>query len=319
MIARDIFGHLPKAINSHITVTGVRHHSKASEAYVDAIFTLTTSTVLEISVPVNYRRTGLDAATIDDCLKIVESAYNSFAPEKLTIWNSEANEFWSSGNKEVTKPFFDRLRGNIGKWVCQGCKLPQNPNWARRTQEIKEMGFTIATAPKRVCPDCHSAKTHLMLIPLPRGAQSSYETWSPKLRRKIIKALNMHDAFENATRSEASLLPDHKFPEIRWDTQTKEINSDEMSERDIRSKFQLLTNQRNLQKREVCRACFQSGLRGKPFGINYFYKGQESWPHNIPKTGKLAEKGCIGCGWYDLDTWRSSLNARLQGSSRPEV
>lgn len=316
MIAFDIFGQLPKKITPQITITGIRHHSKASEAYIDSVFLTEDLKVWMVSVPVNYRRTGLDAKTVDDCVDIVERAYSCFSPQNLKLWYSEVNKFWSEGNKEVTKPFFVKMRENIGEWVCQGCKLPQNPNWARRTQDIKEMGFTIATDTKRACPSCNSTKTHLMLLPIPQGAQSGYETWTPRLRRKIIKVLNMQDAYENSTRPEASLLPDHKFPEIRWDAQTKETNSDEMTESEIRSKFQLLNNQRNLQKREVCRGCFQSGLRGKPFGIKFFYRGQEEWPHNAPKTGKLSEQGCVGCGWYDLTTWRNALNTELQGINR---
>lgn len=44
------------------------------------------------------------------------------------------------------------------------------------------------------------------------------------------------------------------------------------------------------------------------FGIKYFYAGDENWNKHIPKIGKEAEKGCIGCAWYDIATWRKSLN-----------
>ena len=76
---------------------------------------------------------------------------------------------------------------------------------------------------------------------------------------------------------------------------------------EIKAKFQLLTNQRNQQKREVCRNCYQTGKRGILFGIPFFYKGNENWDNNIPRTGKSAEKGCIGCGWYDIERWRNEL------------
>ena len=50
-------------------------------------------------------------------------------------------------------------------------------------------------------------------------------------------------------------------------------------------------NQRNQQKREVCRNCFQKGIRGTIYGINYFYEGTERWDPQIPTVGKAAEKG----------------------------
>ena len=80
-----------------------------------------------------------------------------------------------------------------------------------------------------------------------------------------------------------------------------------MTDEEIRQKFQLLTNQRNQQKREVCRTCFQTGKRGSLFGIPYYYEGTENWDTSIPQKGKEAEKGCIGCPWYDIQEWRRHL------------
>ena len=84
-----------------------------------------------------------------------------------------------------------------------------------------------------------------------------------------------------------------------------------MSIDEIRDKFQLLSNQRNQQKREICRKCFQTGKRGIIFGIPYFYEGDENWPEDIPIKGKKAEKGCIGCPWYDIKRWRENLKKKL--------
>ena len=128
---------------------------------------------------------------------------------------------------------------------------------------------------------------------------------------KALKALNHINAYELSTANKAGLLPDHKFPEIRWDVETRVENPETMSNMEINEKFQLLDNQRNQQKREVCRSCFQTGKRGIIFGIKYFYEGDENWNKDIPKIGKEAEKGCIGCAWYDITTWRKSLNKTL--------
>lgn len=150
------------------------------------------------------------------------------------------------------------------------------------------------------------------MLPIQRGGATGngYETWSPSLRKRIIKVLNGIDVFECT--HNAHCLPDHKFSEIRWDENTKAENSDAMTDDDIRQKFQLLTNQRNQQKREVCRTCFQTGKRGVLFGIPYFYAGSENWDSSIPSKGKDAEKGCIGCPWYDIQAWREHLLKELK-------
>lgn len=145
----------------------------------------------------------------------------------------------------------------------------------------------------------------IIMLPFPRGQQTGHESISDALTKRILKLLKNHDAYEDRERH--SLLPDHKFPEIRWDEKTMSENLVTMSDAAIRRKFQLLSNQRNQQKREVCRQCYQTGKRGYPFGIKFFYEGTEEWPASIPPNGAEAEKGCIGCGWYDFEKWREIL------------
>ena len=311
MIKKNTFADLPVQISPNITIKGIRHHGKASEAYIDSSFFVETGWI-EVSVPVNYRRTGLDAQTADDCIAILESAISHFEAQNINSWVTKEKAFWATSQKRVTREFFEVLISNINHWVCQGCMFPQNPNWARRTQDIKEAGYTLSTNPKLFCSNCQVSKSHLMLLPFPRGGASGYETISPKLKKKIINVFNSIDSYEGSRRAESSLLPDHKFPEIRWDDQTGELNDADMSSDEIKRKFQLINNQRNQQKREVCRKCFQEGARGKPFGISFFYAGNEGWPKSIPKQGKAAEAGCVGCGWYDLSAWRIALNLFLE-------
>ena len=312
MIDKSAFPLLPfKFDDNRIVVTAIRHHKKASEAYLDVIFHFPNVGKLEGSVPVNYRRTGIDAQSVEDCIIILKDAYASFESTNVTAWSKQAEAFWNDSKKDITRPFFDVLLNNLGKWVCQGCQLPTNPNWARRTQDIKEFGFTFATNTSVRCPKCGGAKTHLMLLPLMQGAQTGYETISSKLMKRIVRVFGCYDAYEDRRGREGSLLADHKFHEIRWDEDTKEKNVDDMGDREICEKFQLITNQRNEQKREACRTCYQTGRRGSPFGIQYFYKGDSKWPNGIPKRGKKAESGCCGCGWHDLSLWRESLNKHL--------
>jgi len=296
----------------NIRILGRREHQKASEVYLDVIFAYPESKIKwKGSVPIEYRRIGIHAKTKKEMERVVEAAYEAMKPENKDEWIRKQDEFWNKWNRLITRGFFEGLKDS--KWKCVYCQLPPNPNWARRVQDIKEFGYTLATNTGIYCEKCRKNTTHLILLRLPRGQETGYEMWTPKLRNRIIRVLGNHDVYENSKRT--SLLPDHKFPEIRWDKDTKEENSEDMSDDEIRRKFQLLSNQRNQQKREVCRKCFQTGKRGYPFGIKFFYEGDENWPSNIPKTGKGAEKGCIGCGWYDMMKWREALR-RFAGYSK---
>ncbi len=297
--------------NIHILDNKRKIHSKASEQYFAVRFVY-PNTSWEGWIPVEYRRTGLSIETQEELEKHLNYAYNEMNPTKYADWQNNQAKFWSTKNMRVTKTFFDKLsENNDFSWNCVECTLPQNPNWARRIQDLKEMGYTLSTDTRRYCPHCDANKTHIMLLPLPRGGKGSgYETWTPALRKRIIGVLHRLDVFENALSQHC--LPDHKFPEIRWGHNTIAENPDTMTDKEIYVKFQLLTNQRNLQKREVCRACYQTGQRGNFCGVNYYYAGGKTWDANIPAVGKEAEQGCVGCPWYDFAEWRRNLNLFLR-------
>jgi hypothetical protein len=294
--------------NKGIKIIKLRKHMKASEVYVDVVFSYPKYKWIG-SVPIEYRRAGTFAKTAKEIAKLLLETYNKIDPINRKNWLMEQKKFWKSCNKKITEGFFAALSDL--KWHCVNCQLPPNPNWARRTQDIKEFGYTLATETGRWCKNCNKKTTQLILLPLPRGAGSSYETFSSELRKKIIRALDSYDAYEGKKNS--SMIPDHKFPEIRWDETTPKDNSDNMPDDEIRNKFQLLSNQRNEQKREVCRRCFQTNKRGTAFGILFFYNGNEDWPKDVPKRGKNANRGCIGCPWFDFRAWRTELNRLLTG------
>lgn len=302
---------LEGATSDEIRINGFRSHRKASEQYVDVTFVYEDQgEVWEGSVPIWYRRTGLFCETQDQQIEALESAYDEMHPDKREDWQEAQDEFWGQKNADVTQSFFEALRD--GEWTCQNCELPENPNWARRVQDLKQYGYTISTETGRECEKCGETATHLIMLRIPRGGVMGYETWTGDVRRRIINALDNYDAYEASSRARSSLLPDHKFPEIRWDKDTLEENPEDMPEEDIRDKFQLLSNQRNQQKREICRNCFQNGERGTPYGIEFFYEGGPEWPDDVPRTGAEAEEGCVGCGWYDLERWRQELNAFIK-------
>ncbi len=292
-----------------IKVGAIREHRKASERYVDVQYRYPDEGghVWEGSVPIEYRWTGVSAKTDAAVTELIDAAYEAMRPSHAIEWLQDQEVFWNGMSATVTRPFFDALKDS--EWKCRDCDLPNNPNFARRIQALKEMGYTLATNTSRLCLKCKNKTTHHLLLRLPRGAAISYETWSPKLRKRIESVLDNYDVYEGATRSH--LLPDHKFPEVRWDASTSEDNPEDMTDAQIRHKFQLLSNQRNQQKREVCRNCFQTRQRGNPFGIPFYYEGGATWPEQTPSTGKEAEKGCVGCGWYDMAEWRRQLVKKL--------
>ena len=285
---------------SGIFVSGAEEHSKASESYIDVKITdSVTGSVWDGRIPYQYRRTGLFLETEQEVADYLKAIKHHFTPEVVRVWIAKELEHWAANSGgDVTPLFFKKLSSL--QWV-NGDDFPPNPNPQRRLQDIKEMGYTLST--KQV-----GRKYQRLLVPIPRGTSRGYEVFSPAFRTKALKVLDFLNVYELTNVNRGTLIPDHKFPEIRWDEHTRAENPESMSADEIRQKYQLIDNQRNQQKREACRKCYQSGKRPALFGISYYYKGNEEWPAEVPKVGKAAEAGCVGCGWYDIKAWRDSLN-----------
>ena len=136
----------------------------------------------------------------------------------------------------------------------------------------------------------------------------------PSLTLRAHRILGGRDIVDDVSRSVHEVTLDHKLPMKRWNevTSSQQTNYQDMTDDDIRERFQLLKKSNgnvshNLLKSRACEECFRTGKRGTPFGIHYFYAGNRNW------QGKTATdaNGCIGCGWYDIDKWRASLNRKL--------
>lgn len=296
---------------SNIQVKTLHEHAKASERYVEVVFYYPNSSNWSGWIPYHYRRAGIEINTAKELAQFLETVYPFCSEQASTVWVSTEVALWEQefSNKKVTKPFFDVLT-NLD-WCCTNHQFPRNNNPQRRIQDIKENGYLLATDTRRFCLTCAKYTTQLLLIPYTRSSATGYEVISTKLKNRILQVLNNQNVYEDRITSSKALIPDHKFPEIRWDSNTKAENPEDMTDTEIKEKFQLLDNQRNQQKREVCRNCYQTNKRGKVYGINYYYQGDENWTANVPKQGKEAEKGCIGCPWYDLQKWRESLNIAI--------
>ena len=132
-----------------------------------------------------------------------------------------------------------------------------------------------------------------------------------RLQKRIKEYYQYTDAIEQRARQTHELIVDHRFPMTRWES-VEESNPTYMSEDEIERKFQLLkkddSGNHNLLKSRACESCYATGKRGYPMGIKFYYAGNEDWPDNCPRAGVDAEKGCVGCGWYDIGQWRTALN-----------
>lgn len=132
------------------------------------------------------------------------------------------------------------------------------------------------------------------------------------LTLRILALFGYKDAVDQSKRGATDLTIDHKFPMIRWPKNYGDADREDMSEEDIRARFQLLkksngTASHNHLKSRACENCLKTGKRGTPFGIRYFYVGDGEW-----RADQNDESGCNGCGWYDFDKWRKSLNSELR-------
>lgn len=307
--------------NNNIFVIEFLDNSKASEYYVRTKFIQDDGFEWTTIIPYEYRRTGLKLETEKEVADYLKSVKKYFTKKWITEWQCTEKKLCEEDiakkeqkNKDkiargkkataIVTPYF--LAALLSLKEVDGKDLPENRNPQRRLQDLKDSGYTISIV------QYGQEKTTSTLVPFPKNESMGYETFTPQFKARVIRLLKEWNAFEAKKTNKKSLIPDHKFSEVRWDDDTKGENPMTMTDDEIIDKFQLLDNQRNQQKREVCRKCFQEGIRGKIYGIDYFYKGNEKWDKRIPEKGKKAEKGCIGCPWYDIEKWRQMLNKEIE-------
>lgn len=232
----------------------------------------------------------------------VEEFEECFDPESkiLGVFQVLKDQQWHCRECEYTHTGITQIAGGSG---IQGL---QRGTGSRQ-------GLTIESA-NHLCRNCEKrTRQDKWTGQFVTSVQSS--GMSQAFVRKVGKTLNRRDIIEGTERPMGQLTVDHKLPMIRWDSamSKKQTAYGNMLEKDIREKFQLLKKSNgsvshNLLKSRSCEKCFQKGKRAKPFGINFFYEGNENWEG---KTKRDAS-GCIGCGWYDFAKWRSELNKHIK-------
>jgi hypothetical protein len=176
-------------------------------------------------------------------------------------------------------------------------------------------GLVIETAVAE-CFDCHRT------ISCDRWT-GEYKASNPasgisrSLQTKVYNHYGYIDSIEQRKRQSHELIIDHRFPMERWGV-AEDHNTSNMSGEEIQAKFQLLkkdfAGNHNLLKSRACERCISTGKRGYPLGIKFYYEGNEDWPEGCPVSGPDAERGCIGCGWYDMEAWRKALNDSIPNS-----
>lgn len=240
----------------------------------------------------------------------IEESYYLLNPTKRNEWIKSSDSQWRDKNSETYKVLMALYSA---EWECRVCGPVPNVNAqpAARLRDLKKKGYIIASQ-RKFCKKCSKKTMHDLLIMLPNiekrfsHGNELRKPMSEELKSRIKKTLGHKEVCFNVVRSAAELLVDHKFPSQRWSVPESD-NPDNMLEKDIRYKFQLLSNQTNMWKSRYCDTCFKTGKRGDFMGIRWYYEGDEDWKGNTLND----EKGCIGCPWYDLELWKSKLKEVL--------
>ena len=208
---------LQQCVLDEIEIIKLREHSKASEKYVDVKVNNWYG-----SIPYYYRRTGLFIESEEELCEYLNQTKQYFTNSKIEEFVKLEKSRWNKemSSKQITKTFFNVLLNM--KWNSVKKDLPNNPNWARRIQDIKEFGYTLATNTSMKIIGSSLKGTHIMLLPIPKGGVTGYEVMSAIFKKRVVDILKATNIYELSSANKSGLLPDHKFYEIRWDEKTRE-------------------------------------------------------------------------------------------------
>ena len=138
---------------------------------------------------------------------------------------------------------------------------------------------------------------------------------SNTLKQRVFEFYKGQDPVLNTTLHPRYALVDHRLPMKRWGDWEPPSN-DDMSDDELEFVFQLLRNSEgqnhNLLKSRSCEQCVENGIRPPFHGIEFWYDGRgPRWPSGVLPSGKEANEGCRGCGWYNVLEWKKALNQKL--------
>lgn len=314
-----MFEYENKILNSNITTYTVFQVDKMPDMFLEVEFTYPKSMPWKTCVPIFEKYQGINFldSEKEDVEEWIKQCYEDMAPSNAASWTRGEEEYWKShemANK--AKPLFDVLNAedkyHLLEWGCRQCTDTSrvNSQAASRIRALKkDHGYHIASK-DMFCPVCKEITKHdlLLRIPRKRGNSQTRYTISSGLKRRIKEHYNYTDACfdEKFPETTQALIVDHKFPATRWAAgETRNFIS--MTDEQIEAKFQLLTQQTNLQKDRYCFRCFNEKIRGDFFGIKWYSQGNENWEG----SNNSDENGCLGCPWYDLQEWKNKFNEYL--------
>lgn len=280
---------------------------KTNDVFKEVQFTYKTKN-WQGALPKFLQKQGLDL-TDQEFDELIESNYQLLEPANTQQWIVESDLRWKNKNSETYKVLAALY---TGEWQCRTCGIGRiNDQPPARIKALKVKGYIICSR-RKICPTCEKKTMHDILIMLPKiearfkHGNELRKPMSNKLKTRIKKILSFKEVCFNVVRSEVELLIDHKFPSQRWNLPESD-NPNNMSEQDIKKKFQLLSNQTNMWKSRYCDTCVKTGKRGDFMGTKWFHVGNENWQGATEND----EQGCVGCPWYDLELWKEKLIEKL--------
>lgn len=179
---------LSKLLNgTNIIVRELIDNNKASETYVRTTFVQDNGFSWDTVVPYVYRRAGLNIETEEGLAEYLISIKPYFRKKAMEKWKNQELKRGLIGGS-VTPLFFDVLLSFKEEFE----NFPMNPNPARRIQDIKDAGYTLASVPR---PGGLKGYNRI-LLPLPLHTEMGYETFTPQFKARVIRLLREKNAFE---------------------------------------------------------------------------------------------------------------------------
>lgn len=306
-------------LNKNIVTYTLFQVDKMPDMFLDVEFAYPRSMPWKTCIPILEKYQGINLLDTpqEDVEEWIKQCYDDMSPSNAASWTKGEEEYWKlHENANKAKPLFDVLnyedRYHLTTWGCRQCTDTSrvNSQAASRIRALKkDHGYHIASK-DMFCPVCNEITKHDILLRIPRKRGNSQTRYSiaGSLKKRIKEYFDYTDVCFDEKYPEATqaLIIDHKFPATRWAAgETRNFVS--MTDKEIEQKFQLLTQQTNLQKDRYCFRCYNEKIRGDFFGIKWYPHGNERWEG----TNNSDENGCIGCPWYDLKDWKKKFNEYL--------
>lgn len=111
-----------------IQINGTSKNTKASERYVDVKFYYDYESGFKwkLSIPIEYRRTGINIEKESEIEAYIEEVYSICHPKNWETWRQEQKIFWQDKQKKETYNLFKILQQTF-QWTGITCNY-NNPN-----------------------------------------------------------------------------------------------------------------------------------------------------------------------------------------------